>query len=158
MRAISVLSTKFSKIYSVYRMACLIRGTRTKDCPIRRRPGSLRGRSCCWSHLGSSASCQTKTVCWYAMLAIDPRYVTLSLEKHYHHILHPRHAPNRMDFLEKITQIPFRLPRVGIDDIGSFVDSQTEIEESQNASQNDEPSADTFDNLLDNACGQSRSV
>ena len=73
-----------------------------------------------------------KTKLFVTVLAIDPRYVTPSLEKH-------------PDFLEKLIQIPFRLPGVGIDAISSFVDSQTEIEESQNSCQNDAPSADTFD-------------
>jgi hypothetical protein len=56
-----------------------------------------------------------------------------------------------MNFLEKIIQIPFRLLGIGLDAVDTFVDSQTEIEESPDASKKDEPSADTSDNLFDPA-------
>jgi len=64
-----------------------------------------------------------------AVLAIDPRYVTLALEEYYKHILDPRKPPSGMDFLEKIIQIPFRLPGVRQDCVDDFVDSQIVVED-----------------------------
>ena len=46
-----------------------------------------------------------------AVLAIDTRYITPSIENHYKGISNPQTPPSRMDFLEKIIQIPLRLTR-----------------------------------------------
>ena len=72
-----------------------------------------------------------KTKLFVAVVAIDPRYVTLSVEKHYKGILDPRIPPSGMDFLEKIIQVPFRLPGVGRENVDSFIDSQIDIEPPQ---------------------------
>ena len=69
-----------------------------------------------------------KTNLFVAALAIDPRYITLSLEKYYGGILAPKNAPTGIDFLEKIIQVPFSLPAVGQNYIDSFVTSQIDIE------------------------------
>jgi len=73
-----------------------------------------------------------KTKLFVAVLAIDPRYVCLALEKKYKGILHPKTPPTGMDFLEKIIQIPFRLP--GVEDIGDFLRDQIEVGEPQDDS------------------------
>ncbi len=70
-----------------------------------------------------------KTKLFVSILAIDPRYATLSLEKHYKGVLDPRSALSGMDFMEKIIQIPFCLPGVGQDFVDGFVKSQIELEE-----------------------------
>ena len=69
-----------------------------------------------------------KTKLFVVVLAIDPRYVCLSLEKYYKGVLNHRTPPSGMDFLEKIVQIPFRLPGVGHDKVTSLVYSQLEME------------------------------
>ena len=75
-----------------------------------------------------------KTKLFVAVLAIDPRYVCLSLEKYYSGILTAQTAPTGMDFLEKIIQIPFRLPGVRYDQVESFVKSQIDIVHESNDS------------------------
>lgn len=70
-----------------------------------------------------------KTKLFVAVLAIDPRYVTLSLEKHYNGILDPIQPPTGMDFLEKMIQIPFRLPGVCGDSIDGFIDNEITVED-----------------------------
>ena len=71
-----------------------------------------------------------KTNLFVAVVGIDPRYVTLSLEKNYEGILDPHTPPSGMDFLEKIIQIPFRLP--GMDDscMSKFLKDQIDVKES----------------------------
>ena len=46
------------------------------------------------------------------VIAIDSRYVTLSLEEHYK-VLRPDRSPSGMDYLEKIIQLPYQVP-VGV--------------------------------------------
>jgi len=70
-----------------------------------------------------------KTKLFVSILAIDPRYATLSLEKHYKGVLDPRSPLSGMDFMEKIIQIPFSLPGVGQDFVDGFVKSQIEVQE-----------------------------
>jgi hypothetical protein len=71
------------------------------------------------------------TKLFVAVLAIDPRYVTLSLEKHYNGILKQSSPPTGMDFLEKIIQIPFRLPGVQNDNVDEFLDNEIDAEEEE---------------------------
>ena len=75
-----------------------------------------------------------------SILAIDPRYVTLSIEEKYKGILRRKNPPSGMDFLEKIIQIPFRLPGVRAAHVGKFLDSQLDIEEPQTDDPNGVPS------------------
>ena len=46
------------------------------------------------------------------VVAVDTRYVTLSLENHYKGILEADRNPSGLDYLEKIIQLPYRLPPV----------------------------------------------
>merc|ERR1712218_69329 len=69
-----------------------------------------------------------KTKLFVAVVAIDPRYVCLALEKHYVNILHKTTSPTGMDYMEKMIQIPFRLPRMSEKHIDQFVKHQVEIE------------------------------
>ena len=75
-----------------------------------------------------------------SILAIDPRYVTLSIEEKYKGILRRKNPPSGMDFLEKIIQIPFRLPGVRAAHVEKFLDSQLDIEEPQTDDSNGVPS------------------
>ena len=66
-----------------------------------------------------------KTKLFVVVVAIDSRYVCLSLEKKkYKDILRSRKSPTGMDFLEKIIQIPFRLPNIDDDTMRRFVRGQ----------------------------------
>ena len=76
-----------------------------------------------------------KTKLFVSVLAIDPRYATLSLEKHYKGVLNPNSPLSGMAFVEKIIQIPFCLPGVGLDYVDSFVKSQIDVEEPRDASE-----------------------
>ena len=80
-----------------------------------------------------------KTNLFVAALAIDPRYVTLSLEKHYKGILDPFSPPTGMDFLEKIIQIPFSLPGIQHDTVNDFIDKEIDVEEFSQVSSNSSP-------------------
>ena len=64
------------------------------------------------------------TELFVAVLAIDPMYVTNCLEKHYKEVLYHNHPPTGMDYLEKIVQIPFRLPRIEQHNVAGYIDSQ----------------------------------
>jgi hypothetical protein len=46
------------------------------------------------------------------LVAIDARFVTLALEKNYKGILTAGGHPNGLDYLEKIIQLPYRLPPI----------------------------------------------
>eukprot|EP00979_Chaetoceros_neogracilis_P008598 scaffold1908_cov192-Chaetoceros_neogracile.AAC.3 len=66
-----------------------------------------------------------KTDLFVVVAAIDPRYVCLSLEtRKYERILNSSKCPTGMDFLEKIIQIPFRIPFINGDKMDRFVAEQ----------------------------------
>lgn len=69
-----------------------------------------------------------KTKLFVSVLAIDPIYVSLAIEKHYSKIHDQRTRPTGMDFLEKIIQIPFRLPSTTEDTIDGFIENLVEFE------------------------------
>lgn len=74
-----------------------------------------------------------KTKLCVSVLAVDPRYATLSLNKHYEGKMDSK---TQTDFLEKLIQIPFLLPRVGRGYIDAFVKSQIDIEKPQHVPKN----------------------
>ena len=76
-----------------------------------------------------------KTELFVSILAIDPRYTTVALEKHYSGVLNRHSSLSGMAFMEKIIQIPFSLPGVGQDYVDSFVKSQIDVEEKRYSSQ-----------------------
>jgi tRNA A37 threonylcarbamoyladenosine biosynthesis protein TsaE len=53
-----------------------------------------------------------KNKLFVAVVAMDPRYVCKSLEKKYKGVLSSRNPPTGMEFLEKIIQVPYRLPPI----------------------------------------------
>lgn len=88
-----------------------------------------------------------------AVIAIDPRYVCLSLEKHHKEVLHKSTAPTGMDYIEKIIQLPFRLPGMSEKHVGQYVRHQVEIDNSvaepiqvNSADMSDNPPATTPQN------------
>jgi len=92
-----------------------------------------------------------KTKLFVVVIAVDPRYVCLSLEKHYGGILNSRTPPSGMDFLEKIIQIPYRLPEVEGTAVDDFVDSQIDVEYPSKDVKKSPPSPDkTCDEVSDN--------
>lgn len=82
-----------------------------------------------------------KTELFVSILAIDPTYATVALEKHYSG-LNQNSSLSGMAFMEKIIQIPFSLPGVGQDFVDGFVKSQIDVEEKKYAS-------DGFEILVD---------
>jgi len=76
-----------------------------------------------------------KTKLFVSVIAIDPRYASLSLEKHYKGVLDPQTSLSGMDYIEKVIQIPFCLPGVGQDFVDSFVRSQIEVDDSNHTRQ-----------------------
>jgi len=55
-----------------------------------------------------------KSDAFIVVLAVDAKYVTLSLEQstQYGKLLHRERSPTGLDFLEKIIQLPFRIPSI----------------------------------------------
>eukprot|EP00984_Skeletonema_dohrnii_P009097 scaffold3440_cov204-Skeletonema_dohrnii-CCMP3373.AAC.1 len=58
------------------------------------------------------------------VLAIDTQYVTLCLEDHYKYILHPKRHPSGLDYIEKIIQLPYRVPSIGNEHMKSYLQEQ----------------------------------
>ena len=67
-----------------------------------------------------------KTDLFVVVAAIDLRYVCLSLEQKdkYKNILNRHNSPTGMDFLEKIIQIPYRLPIISDEGMDKFINAQ----------------------------------
>jgi len=67
-----------------------------------------------------------KTDLFVVVAAIDLRYVCLSLEKRdkYKNVLDKHNSPTSMDYLEKIIQIPYRLPMISDDGMEKFIEAQ----------------------------------
>jgi len=58
------------------------------------------------------------------VLAIDAKYVTLCLEKNYVDILHPERHPSGLDYIEKIIQLPYRVPPISAEYMKSYLQEQ----------------------------------
>jgi len=58
------------------------------------------------------------------VLAIDAQYVTLCLEKDYVDILHPERSPSGLDYIEKIIQLPYRVPPISAEYMKSYLQEQ----------------------------------
>lgn len=69
-----------------------------------------------------------KTPLFIAVLAIDERYVTRALEKHYEGILIRKGRPSGTDYLEKIIQIPYRVRPITRSALFNYLDKQMEVE------------------------------
>jgi len=65
-----------------------------------------------------------KTRLFVVVLAMDVRYVTRALEKEYEGILVRDGAPSGLDYIEKIVQIPYRIPSIEPGAMLRFLGSQ----------------------------------
>jgi len=98
------------------------------------------------------------TKLFVVVVTIDSRYVCLSLENinKYKDILHNDRSPTGMDFLEKIIQVPFRLPAMSNAAIDNFVehhvrgDEDDEDDNDNNINDNDNNNIDININIDNN--------
>ncbi len=65
-----------------------------------------------------------KTKLFVVVLAIDAQYVTLCLEDKYKNILHPKRHPSGLDYIEKIIQLPYRVPPISDEYMEKFLQQQ----------------------------------
>ncbi|MEM9217057.1 MAG: P-loop NTPase fold protein [Cyanobacteria bacterium P01_F01_bin.150] len=71
-----------------------------------------------------------KTPLFIAVLAIDERYITRALEKHYDGILSRYGSPSGTDYLEKIIQLPYRVRPIMPNAIETYLKAQVVIQDS----------------------------
>eukprot|EP00984_Skeletonema_dohrnii_P031895 scaffold25004_cov144-Skeletonema_dohrnii-CCMP3373.AAC.4 len=64
------------------------------------------------------------TKLFVVVLAIDTQYVTLCLEDAYTNILDPKRHPSGLDYIEKIIQLPYRVPPIGNEHMKSYLQEQ----------------------------------
>ena len=66
-----------------------------------------------------------KTDLFVVVVAINTRYVTLALERQYKGILEAGRHPSSIDYLEKIIQLPYRLPPIDKKEaMGRYIEEQ----------------------------------
>jgi len=65
-----------------------------------------------------------KTKLFVVVLAIDAQYVTLCLEKEYEDILSQERHPSGLDYIEKIVQLPYRVPPISAECMKSYLQEQ----------------------------------
>ncbi len=70
-----------------------------------------------------------KTKLFVVVLAIDAQYVTLCLEEEYQNILRPERHPSGLDYIEKIIQLPYRVPPISAEYMTSYLQEQMNPEE-----------------------------
>ncbi len=75
-----------------------------------------------------AAQLLVKTPLFVVVLAMDVRFVTLALEKAYEGILRRNGDPSGLDYIEKIIQIPYRVPSIKKDSLRRFLESQMDLE------------------------------
>lgn len=82
-----------------------------------------------------AAQLLVKTSLFVVVIAMDLRYVTRALEKHYEGILTRNGEPSGLDYLEKIIQIPYRVRPVREANASGFIREQMQVraEEQKNA-------------------------
>jgi len=68
-----------------------------------------------------------RTKLFIVVLGLDTRYVTLALEKEYSEILRHEGDPSGLDYIEKILQIPYRVPPIREDKVRSFLQKQMDV-------------------------------
>jgi hypothetical protein len=71
-----------------------------------------------------TAQLLVKTELFVVVIAMDVRYVTRALEKEYKEVLERDGAPSGLDYIEKIVQIPYRLPDIDPSAMPSFLEKQ----------------------------------
>lgn len=71
-----------------------------------------------------AAQLLVKTRLFVVVLGMDVRYITRALEKEYKDILVRDGDPSGLDYIEKIVQIPYRVPPIHRDAFEDFIQSQ----------------------------------
>jgi predicted KAP-like P-loop ATPase len=75
-----------------------------------------------------AAQLLVKTNLFVVVIAMDVRYVTRTLEKHYKGVLVEDGDPSGLDYIEKIVQIPYRVPDIDPGVMERFLGSQFTLE------------------------------
>ncbi len=84
-----------------------------------------------------AAQLLVKTRLFVVVLAMDVRYITRALEKKYLGILIANGKPSGLDYIEKIVQIPYRVPGIDPNVMRTFLSSQMTVV-AKEAPQNDQ--------------------
>lgn len=74
-----------------------------------------------------AAQLLVKTELFVVVLAMDVRYVTRSLEKQYKDILVADGVPSGLDYIEKIVQMPYRVPDIEPKAMRPFLGAQIQV-------------------------------
>jgi hypothetical protein len=74
-----------------------------------------------------AAQLLVKTELFVVLLAMDVRYVTRALEKKYERILVQDGDPSGLDYIEKIVQIPYRVPGIAPGVMRSYLQGQMDV-------------------------------
>ena len=75
-----------------------------------------------------AAQLLVKTKLFVVVIGMDVRYVSRSLEEFYKGVLVPDGTPSGLDYIEKIIQIPYRVPDIAPDAMKSFLEGQVKVE------------------------------
>ncbi|MCP4334706.1 MAG: hypothetical protein GY785_18790 [Gammaproteobacteria bacterium] len=75
-----------------------------------------------------AAQLLVKTKLFVVVIGMDVRYVSRALEDHYKGVLVPDGTPSGLDYIEKIIQVPYRVPEIAPDAMKSFLEGQVEVE------------------------------
>lgn len=92
-----------------------------------------------------------KTKLFVVVLAMDVRYVTRALEKEYEGILTPDGNPSGLDYIEKIIQIPYRIPIIKPDSLDNFFGKQMKFADAPPKKTNDQDDQEDNDSNNDEA-------
>jgi hypothetical protein len=76
-----------------------------------------------------AAQLLVRTSLFVVVLAMDVRYITKSLEKAYAGVLIRDGMPSGLDYIEKIVQIPYRVPPIARKAMPGYIRSQVRVEE-----------------------------
>jgi hypothetical protein len=76
-----------------------------------------------------AAQLLVRTKLFVVVLAMDVRYVTRALEKKYDRILFKDGDPSGLDYVEKIVQVPYRVPGIAPGVMRSFLQGQMDVVE-----------------------------
>lgn len=93
-----------------------------------------------------AAQLLVRTRLFVVVIAMDVRYVTRALENKYAGVLTHDGEPSGLDYIEKIVQIPYRVPAIEKEAMAGFLGSQMSFKE---ISSEDPPKTSDQDNLPD---------
>jgi KAP family P-loop domain len=74
-----------------------------------------------------AAQLLVKTRLFVVVIAMDVRYVTRALEKRYEGVLIPDGVPSGLDYIEKIVQVPYRVPDISPKALRPFLAAQMRV-------------------------------